>query len=251
MMIPARQNKRRAKAAPRNKNLWVITFSDLSTLLMALFVLVFSMSSIDSGLVERIGTNLRGSSATPLAEGGAADSRSEQALELLGDSRNLSRNAEAVKELIFGNVLPPELVGGMLRDKVAIISREDGAAIVFAEDILFESGSAVIPARGRKLLEALIPLLGKTPNSILITGHSDDRVYTEAEAVSRKTAQYQLSGTRALAVLKLYLEANIDKKRLAVAGYGPDRPLFPPSPLGNRRIEVLIKNAENAYSSSR
>jgi chemotaxis protein MotB len=245
MMRTARQNKRRAKRIFTSNQLWVITFSDLSTLLMALFVLIFSMSSIDSGLVERISSGLRGGSDAPLAEGGAADSRFELALELLGDSRNLSRNAEAVKELIFGDVLPPELVGGMVKDKITILSREGGPAIVFAEDILFEPGSAVIPARGRKLLEALTPLLRTAPNNILITGHSDDSVYAEAGAASRKTAQYRLSGTRALAVLKLYLDANIDKNRFALAGYGPDRPLEPPLPLGNRRIEILIKNAEN------
>jgi chemotaxis protein MotB len=239
-MISARENKRRSKRASANKSLWVVTFSDLSTLLMALFVLIFSMSSIDSGLVERISTGLHGSSAAIRAEGSVFDSRFELALELLGDSRNLSRNADAVKELIFSDVLPPELVGGMLKDKITILSREGGTAIVFAEDILFEPGSAVIPDRGRKLLEALTPLLRKTPHDILITGHSDDSVYAEAGAASQKRAQYQLSGTRALAVLKLYLDANIDKNRFAVAGYGPDRPLVPPLPLGNRRIEILI-----------
>jgi chemotaxis protein MotB len=245
MMPRARQNKLRPKRGSTNKSLWVVTFSDLSTLLMALFVLIFSMSSIDSGLVERISSSLRGSSSAQLAEGGAADSRFELALELLGDSRNLSRNAETVKELIFSDILPPELVGGMLRDKVAILSREGGAAIVFAEDLLFEPGSAVSPARGRKLLEALTPLLRKAPNNILITGHSDDSVYAEAGAATRKMAQYRLSGARALAVLKLSLDANIDKNRFAVAGYGPDRPLTPPLPLGNRRVEILIKNINN------
>jgi chemotaxis protein MotB len=133
----------------------------------------------------------------------------------------------------------------MLKDNVAVLSREDGVAIVFAEDILFESGSSVIPARGRNVLEALAPLLRKAPYDILITGHSDDSVYAGKEDSSQKRAQYQLSGTRALAALKVYLDAHIDKNRFAVSGYGPDRPLVPPAPPGNRRIEIVLKNTKN------
>jgi chemotaxis protein MotB len=244
-MRTKRLNKLRAKQGSAQKDLWIITFSDLSTLLMALFVMIFSMSSIDSGLIERISSMLRGSSATPQGEGGNIDSKVEMALELLGDSQHLSQNRESIKDLIFNEVLPPEQVGGMLKDSVTILSREDGVAIVFAEDILFEPGSAVIPSRGRDLLGALIPLLRKTPYDILITGHSDDNVYAESGKPMQRKAQYQLSGTRALAVLKLYLDANLVKKRFAVAGYGPDRPLAPSSPLGNRRIEIVLKNAKN------
>jgi chemotaxis protein MotB len=203
------------------------------------------MSSLDSGLVESISSGLRGSSGHPVPEGGMRDSRIDSVLELMGDSQRLSQNQESIKDLIFNDVLPPELVGGMLKDNVAILSRESGVAIVFAEDIIFEPGSSVIPARGRNILEALAPLLRQAPYDILITGHSDDSVYAGKGDSSQKQAQYQLSGTRALAALKVYLDANIDKNRFAVAGYGPDRPLVPPSPPGNRRIEIVLKNAKN------
>jgi chemotaxis protein MotB len=248
-MKTSKSRQRRASRSLAQKDLWLISFSDLATLLMALFVMLFSMTSIDSGLIERISSNMRGSSHTPLAMGGMNDSRYELALELLGDSQKLSQNQDTIKNLLFNDVLPPELVAGMIKDNVVILSREGGVAIVFAEDIIFEPGSAVIPKRGRSILEALTPLLKTASYDILITGHSDDNVYAAGGKTAQKLAQYQLSGARALSALKLYLDANIDKKRFAIAGYGPDHPLAASQSytVGNRRIEIVLKNAKNMY----
>ncbi|MDR2892082.1 MAG: OmpA family protein [Deltaproteobacteria bacterium] len=257
---------RKRKTDNLRKNLWLITFSDLATLLMALFVLLFSMSSLDSNVVERISSQLQNADTgrdgvktsvlSRILGQTQTDSSLKTALELLADNRNLRANQEAIKELIFPtDVLPPEVDKGMLKDKVMLVSREDGVSIVLSEDILFEPGQAVLPGKSRKFLQALSPLLRQAGHDIMITGHSDEVFFDAANQDDLERVRYQLSELRALAVLELYLNDKLDPRYFSTAGYGADRPLPPTdaaqagpgSLVGNRRVEIIIKNADDGW----
>ncbi|MDL2313422.1 OmpA family protein [Desulfovibrio sp. OttesenSCG-928-C14] len=238
--------RKRKEATPLKKGLWLVTFSDLSTLLLALFVMLFSMSSIDSGLVERISSSLRDSFPYSSPGKGRADSRLEIVLKLLEDARQIRENEELIKELLFpDDLLPPDLDAGILRKEVRILAGPEGAHIVFSEDLLFAESSSTLQPGARALLQSLVPVLLLSDRDILISGHSDapapdpaarpenaeggatagGGADDAARAVANLRYRYQLSADRALAVLGYFSRAGVEQRRFSVAGYGADRPL--------------------------
>ena len=247
MIRSGRLRRKKRESTPLKKGVWLITFSDLSTLILALFVLMFSMSSIDSGLVERISSSLRDDSVPELPGLGRADSRLNEILDLMADAQRLVENESRLKELLFpDDVLPPEQDKGMIRENIRITTRENGVGIIFSEDLLFAEGSASVGTEGRRVLSAVTPLLRAVPYDIMISGHSDDNIYAGEKAATIRLAKYQLSGARALSVLGCYLHDGLEKRRFSTSGYGPDRPLEAKQAgtdaVSDRRVEIVIKN---------
>jgi chemotaxis protein MotB len=243
--------------SPPVPQLWLITFADLSTLILSFFVLLFSMSSIESGLIERISSSLRDNPSARIRGLGRLDSKYEELMQLMADSDKLEQNQEEIKNLLFEqDVLPSDADRGMITNNIAVLSREDGTGIVFSADLLFAPGSNAVSWQGLALLDAISPLLSAVPYDIMISGHSDDKAST---AESREDL-YHNSGARALAVLERFLSHRADGRRFSAAGYGLDKPL---EGLGvmdtdekgqgrvtDRRIEIIIKNRGASNVSS-
>lgn len=105
------------------------------------------------------------------------------------------------------------------------------------EQIAFESNSAVLTAKGRAVIEKLIPVLKRAPDaSIEVGGHTDS--YGDPDY------NLQLSQRRAESV-RQYLMDHAVTNRLTAIGYGSARPLSPERTRAaskkNRRIELRVK----------
>ena len=123
-----------------------------------------------------------------------------------------------------------------------------GDRFVLQSEILFQSGSANIGAKGEKKLSEITFLLKtitkKIPNKIewiiQIEGHTDNVPISNNEFPSN----WELSVARAIAVSKIMIKNGIEPKRINVAGYGEFRPLVDninnESRNKNRRIELKL-----------
>lgn len=246
-----------APGSPPTSQIWLITFADLATLILAFFVLLFSMSSIESGLIERISSSLRDDPSARIRGLGRLDSKHDELMQLMADSEKLEQNQEEIKNLLFEqDLLPSNMDRGMINRNIAVLSREDGTGIVFSADLLFAPGSNAVSWQGIDLLDAISPLLSAVPYDIMISGHSDDK----ASMAESREDMYRNSGARALSVLERFLGNRADGRRFSAAGYGPDKPLEglgildsdEPSQvrITDRRIEIIIKNKGASNVSS-
>ncbi len=105
------------------------------------------------------------------------------------------------------------------------------------ESIAFESNSAVLTAKGRAVIDKLIPAVKRSPEAVIeIGGHTDS--YGDPDY------NLQLSRTRAEAVRQYMLDHAVTN-RLTAVGYGSTRPLSPERTRAasrkNRRIEFRVK----------
>ncbi len=219
---------------------WIVTFSDLMTLLLTFFVLLLSMSTIDTAVLKQISSrfsspfsimNLRGQGRLP--------ERIKLLTKLLLNPADIAVNHERIKDLLFPEeLLPKELNYGNVQENLRILEHPEGVVIVLTDSLLFAEGSAELDGKGRALMEILVPVIQAVNADVNISGYTDNTVKT---GVSND----DISARRALSALEVFLKNKLDPGRFSISGYGMDRPLYPNStPDGrakNRRIEILLK----------
>lgn len=226
--------------------IWLITFSDLITLLLAFFVLLLSMSSMDSTTLSRISAFSRGLSPAALTGPGRIPERIQIVVKLLKDPRNVLEKKSRIKDLLFPlDELPPEMARGDLEKNITILEHPEGVVIVLTDSLLFAKGSAELDGNGKKLVAVLAPVLHAVNADINISGHTDTTPVQDPD-------NYKLSFMRALVVLERLLQAEIPPDRFSISGYGPDKPMHSNATeegrAQNRRVEILVKTTPRVGS---
>ena len=235
--------KKKSSGASTSSSGWLVTFSDLITLLLTFFVLLLSMSSMDKPLLTRIMATSADPSPLDHAGRGKIPDEIRLILEIVKDPNTILEKQDRIKDLLFPNdILPPELPPGKLEENLRILAHPEGVVIVLAEGLLFPPDEYKLTPVGMQLLSALVPLLHYSSADVNIGGHTD-----ATEAVHVEDA-YILSGKRAMAILEYFLQQKFQARRFSISGYGPDNPLYPndsdQNRALNRRVEILLKTTQ-------
>ncbi len=233
--------KRKNKDDDTDSN-WMTTFSDMMTLLMTFFVLLYSMSTIDaqkfkaavSSLRENMGILSGGRTMTeqPMVESGSMGSEITPS-----PHQNLTVARQEIQQYVQEK---------NLQDRVNMEMTQRGLVVRFTGQILFEVGEAEIRNEGRDVLDKVATVLKEMPNNVMIEGHTDNLPIDTEEFPTN----WELSTARATEVIKYFIEdPGINPKKLSAAGYSKYRPIKPnDSPENralNRRVEVVILNTTN------
>ena len=233
----ARRKKKQAESGAA----WLVTFSDLMTLLLTFFVLLLSMASMDHTVITRINAPTRSLSPIPTSGPGQLQRRIEILVAILKDPDTVLEKQDRLKDLLFpDDILPPELSSGELKENLSILEHPEGVVIVLTDGLLFDEGSARLHATGKKLLDVLTPVIHAVNADANISGHTD-------ASGSDGANPYELSYLRAAVALEHFLQQRIAPDRFSVSGYGPDKPLSDKtdeaSRRKDRRVEILVKTA--------
>lgn len=222
---------------------WLITFSDLVTLLLTFFVLLLSMASMDRPLITRITATSSDPSPLDHAGSGRVPERIRLLLEIVEDPATIYDKQDRIKDLLFPNeILPPELSPGKLDENLRILAHPEGVVIVLSEEVLFPTGDYTLTATGDRLLNAFVPFFHSTTADVNFSGHTDSTETADG------ADSYELSGKRAMAVLEYFLHQKFPARRFSVSGYGPEKPMLPNTSevnrAKNRRVEILVKTSQ-------
>lgn len=116
-------------------------------------------------------------------------------------------------------------------------------------DILFDTGSATLDLSARGVLARLAEVLHENPNPVRVEGYTDDRPISTAQFPSN----WELSAARAASVVHLFSAHGVDPERLAMVGYGEHRPradnLTEEGRNRNRRVVLIVLAAPDAASA--
>jgi chemotaxis protein MotB len=264
-----------------NHEAWAIPYGDLITLLLAFFVVMYALSSVNEGKYRLLSDSLyaafRGEPRTlepvQMGEhqaGAGADSRTG----VLQQQRPDSTRAPAAGQLV---TLPetPQLAPARQQQLLEQAARADAALARVADqvqsalgdlvkrnlvtvrrnelwvevelrtDILFPSGIAQ-PAPGAvSVLERLGGVLAPLPNSIRVEGYTDNLPIRTAAFYSN----WELSAARAGSVVRVLAASGVAPSRLAVVGYGDQHPAASNDTAegrnANRRVVVVILAPEH------
>lgn len=127
--------------------------------------------------------------------------------------------------------------------------------ISFANDRLFDSGSATVRSDALAALRELAGVLALAPADrydFVVVGHTDSARITKPETLAAHPTNWHLSVHRAIAVQQELVKDGLAEDRMAVMGYGATRPVSA-DPAQNRRVEIFIvpKGAVQSYAPVR
>lgn len=226
---------------------WLTTFADLVMLLLTFFVLLLTMSSMDTKALRESFSQFHGAPGV---------------LEL-GSQQSVSALAEFVKKYAASEhlmVVDHDLMRKMLlpnwdtqrensketldiiNDLISIEDDNIGISVSFHGEMFFHSGRAEIKPEMRPFLDTVAEAIESSSNEIDIVGHTDNVSSQGDEHDSNRTLSLQ----RAIAVLDYFVEIkHLSPDRFAVGGYGASRPLVPndtpKNRMKNRRVEIIFK----------
>ncbi|XOQ43503.1 MAG: OmpA-like domain-containing protein [Clostridium sp.] len=236
---------------------WLETYSDMVTLLLTFFVLLFSMSTINSNkwqkLVAALSANL---AKTPVSSQQSVvidpeSNVSSQAPDAAAVDEGLGEEDEPVDEVTdFDQLyayLKRYIEQNHLEGNVKIFKGDNYTFLSFQNSIFFDGNSAVLRPEGKVILDFLCDAISNIPDQI-----GEIRFYGHTAKVSatdtpeRQAFDRGLSDDRAKNVL-LYVQAKgiISGAKMVSAGYGEYRPIVPDdgteeTRAKNRRVEIYL-----------
>lgn len=238
-----KQKKESTGAAP-----WIVTYSDLMSLLLTFFILLYSMSTIDAikfkEMTEFLQLNLSGDGRPSIMDGG--EEMTPNPLDespFAEDSLNLDEPLEPASMEVMEMF---KKVNGYVKEmeleaEVTVMMVDTGVYVEIKDAILFEPGSAHLKTSGVELLSKLDLMLNDFENDIVVEGHTDN--------VPMNTPLYpsnwELSTARSVSVLRyLNEDLGVDPTRLSARGYGEYSPIAPndnpENRAKNRRVNLMI-----------
>ena len=239
--------KKRREEKPENNERWLLTYSDLITLLMVFFVVLYSASNINQKKYE----NLANSMSYAFTGGtGISDEESGQSLAESIDDGELAALVQSEEEKLQSL---EEQVDSMIKelgleDSVSTSIEDRGLVISFNDIIFFDSAKADIKENMKSKLVVLSAILNKIDNYVRVEGHTDNIPIKN----ENYNSNWQLSSTRASNVVEFLIgQGGISPDRLSAVGYGEYRPISDNNTdegrAQNRRVDILILN--NKYDN--
>ena len=248
---------------------WLVSFADMMTLLFALFMVLFSISSVNTSKFEALQKALQDAFSGRVLSGGKAimqtgsDEQPEQAaaepplaslqpLNAVAKAESLSpeqikqeQAKAAVEQEDFRRLKRriDELAAKQgLQGRVTVTIRRRGLIIQLLTDkVFFDSGQAVIKPQARKLLDKIaVVIRDERTHPIDVEGHTDSQPIHTA----RYGSNFGLSGDRAAAVVDDFIANGVLERRLSTRGLADKEPLASNSTAAgrskNRRVEVVL-----------
>ncbi|PMR74122.1 OmpA/MotB family protein [Billgrantia endophytica] len=212
---------------------WLISYLDVLTLLITLFVLLLS-----------------------LAGNGMAPFGSQHGGEA---SRMVTPEAQVAALVVAGRLSPglqPRHDGlqprfaGLNIEGVSVAEGQQGITLRIDDNLLFASGQAELTPQGREVVGSLREILDAFDGEISVEGHTDSIPISTA----RFPSNWELSSARAIAVLRYLDEIGVAPGRLRAVGYAETRPLesneTAEGRASNRRVELLLRQEPGMASRS-
>jgi chemotaxis protein MotB len=277
-----RRAKKHEEEEHENHERWMVSYADMMTLLLVLFIVLYAMSQVDkekfaalaSGLSETFGGPI---SVTPAAspEGSVLDGLPAPADISLGIASDLrppqeqvdaaaaqAALAEAERVAAEARAEHAELAAARAQIEAALEAAGHAGAARFeiderglivhivADEVLFDAEEAVLRPEGREILDAIAPTLSALPNQLGVEGHANHLPVT---AGGPWPSNWELSAYRATTVVRHLAGGGVPQQRLAANGYSDTRPLVPPSDPEslsvNRRVDVVVLSDASAEAN--
>ena len=246
---------------------WLVSFADMMTLLFALFMVLFSISSVNTSKLTALQKSLQDAFSGAVLSGGhsimqtgsqtaAKRAAAEPPLTSLtaltspaassvnpqtGGSEKKSQ-AEQEEFLQLKRRIDSQARKAGLKGKVLTTVRRRGLVIqILTDKLFFDSGSAQLKPEALGILDKIAVILaGELKHPIVVEGNTD----SQPIGGSQYPSNWELSGARAAAVVRDFTTHGVNPRRVSFTGYGSTMPIASNSTTSgrskNRRVDVVL-----------
>ncbi|WP_327008684.1 flagellar motor protein MotB [Dactylosporangium sp. NBC_01737] len=255
-----------------NHERWLVSYADMMTLLMVLFIVLFAISQVDQKKFAELKNGLAVGFGSPSVafDGGEStlmeSSDSDSPMDMSSGIGGTTSDATAIQEAVaakerasasakqkaaqqevenFEKIkakIEESLKKQGLADSVKFTIDERGLVVtVVTSAIVFDGGEAQLLSTGREIMAGIGPAIAGLPNKIEVDGHTNQLAGTTGSYPSG----WELSTARASTVVRfLHGNAGIPENRLMASGFADTKPLYPaddPRAASlNRRVEIIV-----------
>jgi chemotaxis protein MotB len=286
--MSAHRKKKHHHEEHENHERWLVSGYDMMTLLFAVFVVLFAISSTNVSKVKALQQSLREAFSGPVFSGG-------RAMMQTGDTSSDSKTSSSAPPIQA--ISPQNAVADAFTKAKASQSQADAASAAQAEaaaaakeeqgfvalkkkidtlvdqagigakvsttitrrglkvrlltdNLFFQSGSAAINGKAVPTLDAIGGVIAtEGAHPVEVDGHTDDHPI----ATSQYPSNWQLSGARAGAVVQVMVRGGLPARRVSLAGYGSEVPAASNATAGgrakNRRVEIVLTRLHGAETA--
>lgn len=229
---------------------WAVSYADMVTVLMCLFIVLFAVSTIDKGKFEQLANSL----ATGFGQ--EADKRGADTTEGLvippemldkNGVKDLAARASAEYESLeaLRERMRQALAAQGLADTVDFVIDDRGLKVgLIGAETFFGNNSTDLSAKADAVLNTIGDVLGGVDNQISIEGHADHRV-----SVDPFPTNWELSSGRSTQVARFLVERKgLAGARVKATAFADTRPLVqgdtPEALARNRRVDIVVESGE-------
>jgi chemotaxis protein MotB len=279
MSAPRRPSRRRRPAHEEeheaNHERWLLTYADMITLLMVLFIVLFAISVVDKkkfaeladGLSHQFGAStkvlpdgtgvLDGGKTANADQGQLANNPNQPIVPINQADIDAQRQAASTQQQVASQDRARQEQAALTdaEQKIAAALKRQGlqnsahltidarglVVSIVTDQVLFDTGEADLKPIGDEVLDAIGPTLAALPNNISVEGHTDNVPITGGPFPSN----WELSAVRATTVLR-YLVTNdgLQAARMSATGYAETKPVAANDTVvhraQNRRVDVVV-----------
>lgn len=229
---------------------WLIPYADLLTLLLALFIVLFAMSSVDAVKFQMLSKAFNDVFAggtgvfefqSPMPEG-QMESPDERKEDVKKNDNTDAVAKDQLELLELQKKVNSYIEDNKLKDKLNTSLTDEGLLLTIRDNVLFESGRAEVRTRDMGIANEIADLLiMEPPRNIIISGHTDNVPISTA----RYESNWELSVMRAVEFMKIILKnEQLDPRWFSAKGFGEFQPVATNDTAAgkarNRRVEILI-----------
>jgi chemotaxis protein MotB len=266
----ARRRKARAEDHPDER--WLITYADVLTLMFVLFMVLFSISVVNTSKFELLKQSIQVAFNSGVTQGGtsvlegtggakdpsildtpmgriAPDTPSAGGIDLAKATDG--QVVETGQLLAVQRSIDAQMASKGMAGTVSTSVDQRGLAIQIKTDgVLFGSGQATLTPTGVHIITPIAAALRSIPNPIRVEGHTDDVPI----ATSQFPSNWALSAVRGAAVVQDMQTDGIPESRLQAAGFGDSVPIASNDTAAgrarNRRVAILVLRTQGAPDGS-
>jgi chemotaxis protein MotB len=270
MSTSTRGGRRRrggAAAEQENEERWLLTYADMITLLMALFMVLFSMSVVNKAKMESLAQSLQEAFSGKIMPGG-------KSIQHSGATDNVDQSppeppipaiqpvvqAEAKKREQEQKKVEDEQLRKLkqqvdsyakahnLESKLVTTIAQRGLVIrLLTDKVVFDSGRAELKPQAEPVLRQVAKLIRTDPSHpVMVEGHTDSVPIRGAQFPTN----WELSTARASRVVRTLIEGGVGRRRLGAAGYAWLHPIASNATAAgrsrNRRVDIVLLRKNRA-----
>jgi len=219
---------------------WLAAFGDLMSLLLCFFVLLLSMSSMDTKKISEAIGSLSG--AMSVLEGGIKTEISNRRIQESTPVETQDETTEVLNRVQQAAGDTNEMMEQTKGAAITVEEAQEGFVIELPAALLFKAGSATIENQDALLfLKRVALIVEELPNNMQVSvqGHTDDR---GPGRESPFKDNWELSTARAISVLHELLLDGVAASRTSASGYAEFKPVATNATKSgrakNRRVEL-------------